>query len=217
MNSFFIALFFLFFNIHQTGVLTALPWLVPATVCTFCVHHAPCRFMQTTYSDVYIAADKVTCHCVLHPVQHKVAYWPLIGKSLYQLWPGHWSFLTGQLWQPHQDLIAEHDLLNTLMKKSLHSVLSKSSKLPLQVTSPCIRLCFVLDFLKIFCRRFQWGHSFFAGSQCLLGVAISYQIWLPWPYFKVTRVSKRQNFTVQIMASSYLRKFLTGMTANYVS
>ena len=43
----------------------------------------------------------------------------------------------------HQDLIAEHDLLNTLMKKSLHSVLSKSSKLPLQVTSSCIRLCWI--------------------------------------------------------------------------
>ena len=67
----FIARFFFFFfflNIHRSGVLTALPWLVPhetaaisAQVLCTTYNHAPCHFMQSHMRKVY-ACLAVTCH-----------------------------------------------------------------------------------------------------------------------------------------------------------
>ena len=67
MNSFYSA----FLNIHRSGVLTALAWLVPQEsaaresqsrriLCTP-YNHAPCHFMQSHICKVY-ACLAVTCH-----------------------------------------------------------------------------------------------------------------------------------------------------------
>ena len=67
MNSFYSA----FLNIHRSGVLTALAWLVPQesaaresqsrrVLCTP-YNHAPCHFMQSHIRKVY-ACLVVTCH-----------------------------------------------------------------------------------------------------------------------------------------------------------
>ena len=57
-----------FSNIHQSGVLTALAWLVPhetaavsAQVLCTSYNHAPCHFMQSHIHKVY-ACLAVTCH-----------------------------------------------------------------------------------------------------------------------------------------------------------
>ena len=57
-----------FFNIHRSGVLTVLAWLVPhetasvsAQVLCTPYNHAPCHFMQTHIRKVY-ASLAVTCH-----------------------------------------------------------------------------------------------------------------------------------------------------------
>ena len=55
-------------NIHRSGVLTALAWLMPhetaavsaQVLCTSC-NHAPCHFMQSHIRKVY-ACLAVTCH-----------------------------------------------------------------------------------------------------------------------------------------------------------
>ena len=59
---------FLFFNIHRSGVLTALAWLVAhetaavsAQVLCTPYNHAPCHFMQSHIRKVY-ACLAVTCH-----------------------------------------------------------------------------------------------------------------------------------------------------------
>ena len=59
---------FLFFNIHRSGVLTALAWLVPqetaavsAQVLSTLYNHAPCHFMQSHIHKVH-ASLAVTCH-----------------------------------------------------------------------------------------------------------------------------------------------------------
>ena len=58
----------LFLNIHRSGVLTALAWLVPhetaavsAQVLCTPYNHAPCHFMQSHIRKVY-ACLAVTCH-----------------------------------------------------------------------------------------------------------------------------------------------------------
>ena len=60
--------FFFFFNIHRSGVITALAWLVPhetaaisAQVLCTPYNHAPCHFMQSHVHKVY-ACLAVTCH-----------------------------------------------------------------------------------------------------------------------------------------------------------
>ena len=65
---FFIAFFFFFFNIHRSGVLTALAWLVAhetaavsAQVLCTPYNHAPCHFMQSNIRKLY-ACLAVTCH-----------------------------------------------------------------------------------------------------------------------------------------------------------
>ena len=66
-----IAFYSAFLNIHRSGVLTALAWLVPQesaaresqsrrVLCTPC-NHAPCHFMQSHICKVY-ACLAVTCH-----------------------------------------------------------------------------------------------------------------------------------------------------------
>ena len=57
-----------FLNIHRSGVLTALAWLVPhetaaisAQVLCTPYNHAPCHFMQSHIRKVY-ACLAVTCH-----------------------------------------------------------------------------------------------------------------------------------------------------------
>ena len=64
----FIARFFFFFNIHRSGVLTAVAWLVPhetavvsAQVLCTPYNHAPCHFIQSHIRNVY-ACFPVTCH-----------------------------------------------------------------------------------------------------------------------------------------------------------
>ena len=64
----FIAVFFFFLNIHRSGVLTALAWLVPhetaaisAQVLCTPYKHAPCHFMQSHIRKVYTCLA-VTCH-----------------------------------------------------------------------------------------------------------------------------------------------------------
>ena len=63
-----LALFSAFLNIHRSGVLTTLAWLVPretaailAQVLSTPYNHAPCRFMQSHIRKVY-ACLAVTCH-----------------------------------------------------------------------------------------------------------------------------------------------------------
>ena len=62
-----IAFYSVFLNIHRSGVLTALAWLVPhetlpsrRVLCTL-YNHAPCHFMQSHIRKVY-ACLAVTCH-----------------------------------------------------------------------------------------------------------------------------------------------------------
>ena len=71
-------LFFIacFLNIHRSGVLTALAWLVPhetaaisAQVLCTPYNHAPCHFMRSHIRKVY-ACLAVTCHL------HFLAEWP---------------------------------------------------------------------------------------------------------------------------------------------
>ena len=57
-----------FLNIHRSGVLTALAWLVPHETAAFSAqvlctpyNHAPCHFMQSHIRKVY-ACLAVTCH-----------------------------------------------------------------------------------------------------------------------------------------------------------
>ena len=57
-----------FLNIHRSGVLTALAWLVPQEIAAvsaqvLCTpyNHAPCHFMQSHTRKVY-ACLAVTCH-----------------------------------------------------------------------------------------------------------------------------------------------------------
>ena len=65
----FVFLFcFVFLNIHRSGVLTALAWLVPHETATVSAHvlctpynHAPCHFLQSHIRKVY-ACLAVTCH-----------------------------------------------------------------------------------------------------------------------------------------------------------
>ena len=59
---------FVFLNIHRSGVLTALAWLVPHETAAISVqvlcrpyNHAPCHFMQSHIRKVY-ACLAVTCH-----------------------------------------------------------------------------------------------------------------------------------------------------------
>ena len=66
--AFYSAFFFFFFNIHRSGILTALAWLVPhetaaVSVQVLCApyNHAPCHFMQSHIREVY-AWLAVTCH-----------------------------------------------------------------------------------------------------------------------------------------------------------
>ena len=68
VTSFIALFFFFFFNIHRSGVLTALAWLVPhetaavsAQVLCTPYNHAPCHFMQSHIRKVY-ACLTVTCH-----------------------------------------------------------------------------------------------------------------------------------------------------------
>ena len=63
-----IAFYSAFLNIHQSGVLTALAWLVPyetaavsAQVLCTPYNHAPCHFMQSHMHMVYVCLA-VTCH-----------------------------------------------------------------------------------------------------------------------------------------------------------
>ena len=65
-----------FLNIHWSGVLTALAWLVPHETAAVSAHvlrtpynHAPCHFMQSHIRKVY-ACLAVTCHL------HILAEWP---------------------------------------------------------------------------------------------------------------------------------------------
>ena len=67
-GSLFIAFFIFIFNIHQSGVLTALAWLVPretaavsAQVLCTPYNHAPCHLIQSHIRKVY-ACLAVTCH-----------------------------------------------------------------------------------------------------------------------------------------------------------
>ena len=68
--AFYCAFFVLFFNIHRSGVLTALAWLVPhetaaavsAQVLCTPYKHAPCHFMQSHIRKVY-ACLAVTFPC----------------------------------------------------------------------------------------------------------------------------------------------------------
>ena len=64
----FLFFFFFFLNIHRSGVLTALAWLVPHETAAVAVqvlctpyNHAPCHFMQSHIRKVY-ACLAVTCH-----------------------------------------------------------------------------------------------------------------------------------------------------------
>ena len=64
----FYSVFFFFFNIHRSGVLTALAWLVPHETAAISAqllwtpyNHAPCHFMQSHIRKVY-ACLAVTCH-----------------------------------------------------------------------------------------------------------------------------------------------------------
>ena len=70
MTSFYSAFLLLFFvlNIHRSGVLTALAWLVPhetaavwAQVLCTPYNHAPCHFMQSHIRKAH-ARLAVTCH-----------------------------------------------------------------------------------------------------------------------------------------------------------
>ena len=63
-----LAFYSAFFNIHRSGVLTALTWLVPyetaavsAQVLCTSYKHVPCHFMQSHIRKVY-ACLAVTCH-----------------------------------------------------------------------------------------------------------------------------------------------------------
>ena len=63
-----LAFYSAFLNINQSGVLTALAWLVPhetaavsAQVLCIPYNHAPCHFMQSHIRKVY-ACSAVTCH-----------------------------------------------------------------------------------------------------------------------------------------------------------
>ena len=66
--AFYSVFIFLFFNIHRSGVLTALAWLVPletaavsAQVLCTPYNHAPCHFLQSRIHKVH-ACLAVTCH-----------------------------------------------------------------------------------------------------------------------------------------------------------
>ena len=57
-----------FLNIHRSGVLTALAWLVPretaavsAQVLCTPYNHAPCHFMQSHIRQVYMLKSRQTC------------------------------------------------------------------------------------------------------------------------------------------------------------
>ena len=71
-----------FLNIHRSGVLTALAWLVPhetaavsAQVLCTPYNHAPCHFMQSHIRKVY-ACLAVTCH--LHFLLLKMSIFVLL-------------------------------------------------------------------------------------------------------------------------------------------
>ena len=92
----FIARFFVcffVFNIHRSGVLTALAWLVPhetaavsAQVLCTPYNHAPCHFMQSHILKVY-ACLAVTCH--LHFWQNDRDL--LRATVVIRGWNGYWN------------------------------------------------------------------------------------------------------------------------------
>ena len=82
-----------FLNIHRSGVLTALAWLVPheiaavsAQVLCTPYNHAPCHFMQSHIHKVY-ACLAVTCH--LHFWQNDQDL--LCATAVTQGWNGYWN------------------------------------------------------------------------------------------------------------------------------
>ena len=82
-----------FLNIHRSGVLTVLAWLVPhetaavlAQVLCTPYNHAPCHFMQSHIHKVYVCLA-VTCH--LHFWQND---WDLLHATVVtQGWNGYWN------------------------------------------------------------------------------------------------------------------------------
>ena len=83
-----------FLNIHWSGVLTALAWLMPHETAAVWVHvlctsynHAPCHFMQSHIRKMY-ACLAVTCH--LHfwqndpDLYYQLHYYQLIRKSCHK-------------------------------------------------------------------------------------------------------------------------------------
>ena len=92
----FIAFFFFFFfliNIHWSGVLTALAWLVPretaavsAQVLCTPYHHAPCHFMQSHIHKVY-ACLAVTWHLHFWQNDRDLLHATLVTQG----WNRHWN------------------------------------------------------------------------------------------------------------------------------
>ena len=82
-----------FFNIHRSGVLTALAWLVlhetgaiSAQVLCTPYNHAPCHFMQSHIRKVYVSLA-VTCH--LHFWQNDRDL--LRATAVMRGWNGYWN------------------------------------------------------------------------------------------------------------------------------
>ena len=89
----FIARFFFFFNIHRSGVLTALAWLVPhetaavsAQVLCTPYNHAPCHFMQSHIRKVY-ACLAVTCHLHFWQNDRDLLRATVVTRG----WNGYWN------------------------------------------------------------------------------------------------------------------------------
>ena len=86
-----LAFYSTFLNIHQSGVLIALAWLVPhetaaisAQILCTPYNHAPCHFMQSHIRKVYVCIA-VTCH--LHFWQNDLDLLP--ATAVTQEWNGH--------------------------------------------------------------------------------------------------------------------------------
>ena len=89
VNSFIVR----FLNIHQSGVLTALAWLVPhetaavlAQVLCTPYNHAPCHFMQSHLSKVY-ACLAVTCHLHFWQNDRDLLRATVVTRG----WNGYWN------------------------------------------------------------------------------------------------------------------------------
>ena len=89
-----------FLNIHRSGVLTALAWLVPhetaaVSVQVLCTpyNHAPCHFMQSHIRKVY-ACLAVTCH--LHFWQNDRDL--LRATAVTRGWNGYRNNMIHRLW-----------------------------------------------------------------------------------------------------------------------